>query len=167
MLELMIVTTIATIVLSIGIPSFTQMVQNNRVITQTNTLLGTLNMARAEALKSNTQVTVCKSNDNANCNIGLNWQDGWVVFVDDDANGTRGGGETLLWTQPELDGANTLRSNSFDNFIAFAPNGMSIGSTANAGVFRLCDDRGIAEAMDITVTRTGSSSSADAIGGAC
>lgn len=167
MLELMLTVSIATIVLSVGVPSFTQMVQNNRIITQTNSLLGTLNVARAEALKANEQVTVCKSEDNATCANGLAWRDGWIVFIDNDANGTRGAGETLLWTSPGLEGANTLTSAAFDNFIAFAPNGMSVGSTANAGFFRLCDDRGIAEAMDITVRRTGSSSSAPAVGGGC
>ena len=134
MLELMVTVAIATLVLSVGVPSFTTMVQNNRMIAQTNALIGSLNVARAEALKVNTQVTICKSDDNATCDNGLNWQDGWIVFIDNDANGTRAGGETLLWTNRGPWKVTTRWSRpAFDNFIAFAPNGMSIGSTANAG----------------------------------
>ena len=167
MLELMVTVAIATLVLSVGVPSFTTFVQNNRMVAQSNALIGTLNVARAEALKVNAQVTVCKSDDNANCNNGLNWQDGWIVFIDNDANGARAGGETLLWTNRGLEGDNTLVSAAFDNWIAFAPNGLSVGSTANAGLFRLCDDRGLADATDIRVVRTGSSSASDAVGGGC
>ena len=167
LLELMIAMTIATIVLSVGVPSFTAMIQDNRMVAQTNALLGTLNIARAEALKVNMQVTVCKSTDSATCNNGASWQDGWITFIDNDANGERAVAETLLWTNPGLGAGSTLVSASFDTFIAFAPNGLSLGSTANAGFFRLCDERGVAEASDITVTRTGSSSAADAVGGGC
>jgi type IV fimbrial biogenesis protein FimT len=167
MIELMTAMLIATIVLSVGIPSFTSMTMNNRMTTQSNAFLATLNIARAEALKTNTQVSVCKSDDNATCNNGLTWNDGWIVFQDTDGNGTRAVAETLLWARAGLNGENSLDSASFDNFIAFANNGMSIGSTANAGFFRLCDHRGVNDALDITITRTGSSSVADAAGGGC
>jgi len=167
MIELMTAMMIASIVLSVGVPSFSSMTQNNRLTTQSNAFLATLNVARAEALKTNQQVTVCKSNDNATCDNALSWSDGWIVFLDTNANGTRAVAETLLWTRTGLSGENTLVSVSYNNFIAFANNGMSIGSTANAGFFRLCDHRGFDDAMDITVTRTGSSSVADAAGGGC
>jgi len=168
MLELMVVMAVATIVLSVGVPSFSQMSMSNSMVSQTNALVNTLNTARAEALKTNLQVTVCKSDDNAACTNGLNWQDGWIAFIDVNADGVRGGAdEILLWSHPGLDGAATLTSAAFDNFIAFAPNGTSIGSTANAGIFRFCDGRGIAGATDVTVTRTGGLSATGAAGGAC
>jgi len=167
MLELMTAMAVAMIILTVGVPSFTSLSRNNSMTTQSNAFLATLNVARAEALKTNTQVTVCKSADNANCDDGLGWNSGWIIFLDTDANGTRAGGETLLWARAGLSGKNTLVSASFNNFIAFAPNGMSIGSTANAGFFRLCDERGLSDAQDITVTRTGSSAVIDAVGGGC
>ena len=158
---------IASIVLTVGVPAFTSMTQNNLMTAQANSVLSVLNSARSEALKANTQVTICKSNDNAACDNGLSWKDGWIMFLDTDANGTRAVAETLLWARSGMDGSSTLVSASFDNFIAFAPNGISVGSTADAGFFRLCDNRGFDDAMDITVTRTGSSSVDDAAGGGC
>jgi prepilin-type N-terminal cleavage/methylation domain-containing protein len=89
MIELLTAMVIATIVLSVGVPAFTSMTLNNRLTAQSNALLATLNVARAEALKANAQVTVCKSEDNATCNNGLGWDDGWIVFDDTDGNGTR------------------------------------------------------------------------------
>jgi type IV fimbrial biogenesis protein FimT len=170
LIELLIVIALGAVLLAVGIPSITTLAQNGRLVTQSNILIATLNNARGEALKENVQVTTCKSNDNTTCNNSLNWDDGWISFVDNDGDGERDTGgtpEELLWAQSALEGSNSLTSTAFDNFIAFAPNGMTIGSSANAGSFRLCDSRGMSNARDIGVTRTGSSSVNVASGGDC
>ena len=126
--------------------------------------------ARSEALKNNTQVTICKSSDNTTCDPDLEWQAGWIMFVDDNADGNRGtggGGEEILLIRAKLEANTTLSSAAFDDYIAYAPSGLSIGSSSNAGSFRLCDLRGLENARDINVVRTGSSSVSQAAGGEC
>lgn len=50
-LELLATITVAAILVTVGIPSFTEMVRNNRITTQTNELVTALNLARIEAVK--------------------------------------------------------------------------------------------------------------------
>ena len=47
LVELMIGLAIAAIVLSIGVPSFGDLMRNNRMTTQVNELVGALNLARS------------------------------------------------------------------------------------------------------------------------
>ena len=58
LIELMIVVVIAGILLGIGIPSYNTLRNNNCLVTNTNRLVATLQYARSEAAKRNTNVSV-------------------------------------------------------------------------------------------------------------
>jgi type IV fimbrial biogenesis protein FimT len=62
-LELMVTLAVAGVLVTVGIPGFTEIVRNNRVTAQTNELVSTLNLARTEAVKRgrNVQVEVTES----------------------------------------------------------------------------------------------------------
>ncbi|MCZ6761931.1 MAG: prepilin-type N-terminal cleavage/methylation domain-containing protein, partial [Gammaproteobacteria bacterium] len=51
LLELMITLLIAGIILSIGVPSFRGVMQNQRMTTATNEMVMSLNLAKSEAIK--------------------------------------------------------------------------------------------------------------------
>ncbi|SET73573.1 type IV fimbrial biogenesis protein FimT [Marinobacter segnicrescens] len=57
-IELMITLAVLAIILTIGIPSFRTLIENNRVTSQANTLLSAVNLARTEAIKRGTEVTL-------------------------------------------------------------------------------------------------------------
>ncbi|NQD91971.1 prepilin-type N-terminal cleavage/methylation domain-containing protein, partial [Pseudomonas sp. CrR25] len=78
LIELMVVIVIVAILASIGVPSFRTLIQNNNLTSQTNGLLGLLQLARSEAVTQRQQVTVCPSSDQATCN-GADWNDGGLV----------------------------------------------------------------------------------------
>jgi type IV fimbrial biogenesis protein FimT len=82
LVELMITLAIAAIVLAAGVPAFGDLVQNNRLVTQTNDLVTTLNLARSEAVKRAAGVAVC-AGTTAGCAGG--WGGGWIIFTDQDA----------------------------------------------------------------------------------
>jgi type IV fimbrial biogenesis protein FimT len=169
LLELMTTISVVALLVSIGLPSMTSVVRSNRIVADTNELVATIYMARSEAMNDVVQVTICKSSDQVNCDNGASWQDGWIVFADTDEDEVRdllGTPETLIYAHEKLSGSNTLQSASFGNWIAFRPNGMAIGSTANAGVFSLCHS-GSSYGRDISVNRTGSPSVAQAGEGSC
>ncbi|HRY14609.1 MAG TPA: GspH/FimT family pseudopilin [Candidatus Competibacteraceae bacterium] len=123
--ELMITIAVAAIVLAIGVPSFQQVVRNNQATSQMNDLIGSLSLARSEAVKRGRRVVMCKSNDGATCSG--NWHDGWIVFVDDaNENATPDAGEDILRVHGPLGGAsdNTLTGNALVNtFISYTPDG--------------------------------------------
>jgi type IV fimbrial biogenesis protein FimT len=58
LLELMVTVAVLAILVTVGVPSFQDLIQNNRVTTQTNELVTALNFARTEAVKRGRNVEV-------------------------------------------------------------------------------------------------------------
>jgi type IV fimbrial biogenesis protein FimT len=125
LVELLITLAVAAIIMSVGVPSFRSMTQNNRAATQTNQLVTAFNTARSESVKRGDEVTVCASADQATCSASSNWATGWILFAD--AGGTAGvfdaGTDTLIKVWPALGGNTVLTSSSADSFVQYEGNG--------------------------------------------
>lgn len=80
--ELMITVAVAAILLTVGIPSFQQMMRNNRAAAHMNEMISALNLARSEAAKRGGRVSLCPSTNQAACTGGTDWSQGWIVFTD-------------------------------------------------------------------------------------
>lgn len=91
LLELLIVMAMIAIVGSLAAPSFDSSISRNNVQSMRDSLFNAMQFARSEALKRKMPVGVCASNDQINCANDTNWHLGWVVFVDQNANGTQDG----------------------------------------------------------------------------
>ena len=80
LIELMIVIVVLAIILTLGVPSFRSIIQNNRATTIANDLVAGLQVARSEALKLRANVRMCRRNAAGNaCEDGTNWAVGWLV----------------------------------------------------------------------------------------
>ncbi len=104
--ELMVVVAVIGILSAIAFPSFQYLTAANNSASILNQLHSHVNTARTEAIRSNTAVSICGSS-NPNqvdvpatpvpaCNGTAVWTAGWLVFLDNNGNGTRDAGETLL-----------------------------------------------------------------------
>lgn len=84
LIELMVTISVLAVVISLAAPSFSRLLQDNRMLTVANELQSSLQLARAEAIKRKTNVVLCKSNNTANdCASGTNWQEGWLMRSSD------------------------------------------------------------------------------------
>ena len=170
LMELLKVVGIMAIVLSFGVPSMASLIRSNQIVGYTNDFISTVQTARAEALNNVVQVTVCKSFDQATCDTAASWNDGWIAFIDDDEDEIRdlaGTPEALIHAHQALADSYTLQSAAFADWIAFRPNGVTLGSVGNAGTFSLCSDEGANYGRDISITRTGSPLVGENAVGAC
>ncbi len=70
--ELMIVTAIIAVVAAFAVPGLSQFVDSNRLTASANDLYSSLSIARSEAIKRNTSVTLANS--------GSGWSGGWEVY---------------------------------------------------------------------------------------
>jgi type IV fimbrial biogenesis protein FimT len=82
LIELMITLAIIGILLTVGVPSLKTFMQSNQLIASTNELISAFHVARSEAIKLNTRVSICESSDGATCAETGSWKNGWIVFVD-------------------------------------------------------------------------------------
>jgi len=92
LLELMVTISVAAIILSFGVPGFMSFIANNRAVTDTNDLVTALNLARSEATRRGSAVTVCSSTNGTTCNGDGDWSTGWIVLSS---------GDELLRSWPE------------------------------------------------------------------
>lgn len=158
LLELMTAMAVIGILLAIAAPSFTDTIRNNRIVNQTNQLLGTFQLARSEAVAKHSIARVCGStiaNDNTfpkTCD-SASWENGVIAFVDLDGNGSASADE-LFKVIPSLGNGNTLRGVAAGSSVAFGRDGIS-----NPATLRLCDDRGAASSRQITINLAGQASS--------
>lgn len=143
--ELMITVVVASILFAVAIPGFTSLIRNNRLAAQANDFTSTLMFARAEAIKRNARVVVCRTEkaDTSDpiCGNGTGWKDGWVVFIDNVLpNDQINTGDVVLQMHGELQGGNRLvGNNNVANRIIFLPQGV-VGA-GGIGGFVLVDER--------------------------
>ncbi len=162
LVELMVTLAVAIILLSVGMPSFTETIQNNRLTTAANKFVSAVNLARSEAIKRGTRITACKSNDGAACVASGNWAQGWIVFTDAN-NDAAFASETeeLLRVDAGLGNNLTLTGNAnVADYISYSESGQSRLTTADGGGFQtgtisLCDDRTGNFGKDIALSATG------------
>lgn len=157
LLESLITMGIVSGLLLMAVPSMADFVMNNRMVSQANIFLGSMSLARTEAVRRGRPVSLCPSTDEASCNPGA-WEQGWIVFVDEDGDGTRGAAETLLKVQQALAGNNTLRAEDavLDGFIQFRSSGFAAGAAPfTRKALNLCDRRGTERGRTITLLATG------------
>jgi type IV fimbrial biogenesis protein FimT len=166
MIEMLITIAIASVVLTLAIPSFRTITLNNQRAATVNELLKAIQYARAEAVVLRTSVTICRSNNvttgTPTCASGTGWENGWMVFTDrgatvgtladDDAASDRDGSgavdlldAVLLVHDKVASSSVTIRGNGLAalgtiNRITFS----AAGTTSNAGSIVYCDQRGFA-----------------------
>jgi len=166
LIELMITLLIAAILLSQAVPSFMTMLQNNRITTQVNDYVTSLNVARSEAVKRGGRITVCKSANNAACTNAGNWEQGWIIFNDTDNDAVVDAGEEVIRAHGALEAGITLvGSVNIANYISFVGTGFSQLTDGNAqnGELVMCDSRGFgSDARAIVLSASGSARTAPA-----
>lgn len=82
LLELLVAVAVVAVLLGIAVPTFTSTVNNNRLTAHANELIAGLQSARMEAIRRNTRVVLCRSDDGATCDAGAGGWGGWIAFVD-------------------------------------------------------------------------------------
>jgi len=152
LIELLITIAIAAILFAIATPSFTGMIKNNRLAVQTNDLVADLALARGEAAKRGTRVSICISTNGTSC-TGTDWALGRLIYTDGGTAGSVDGTDEILRVTSALKGTSVLTSAGFANagYIQY----LASGATDSAGTFKLCDDRTGNFGRQITISTTG------------
>lgn len=162
LIELLVTLVVLSIVVGIAIPSFRELILNNRVTSQINTVSGMIGYARSSASsRPGASVTLCSSSDGASCSGSAQWEGGWIVFRDVDGDAAfDAADDEILKVNSGLSGGNTLRVRGFggvNSAISFDSEGMPrlpAGAPA-AGTLIVCDERGVGNASALVVSGAG------------
>jgi type IV fimbrial biogenesis protein FimT len=79
LIEMMMAIAVMAIVLAAGMPSFGNAFLGNRLAAHANSLVASVALARSEAIKRNTTVTLCASANGSSCSSSGGWEQGWIV----------------------------------------------------------------------------------------
>ena len=154
LIELLVTMSVMAILLSVGVPSFVEVVQNGRISSAVNCLNGALYKARSEAVKRSANVTVCPYETDVTC--GTNWNNGALVFSEGAAAASTADldeaevdtGSTVLRVCPALhedltivaaaSSDRTVDTVNARSFIRYSREG---SANWQLGYFAVCDER--------------------------
>lgn len=120
LIELMVVVAMLAILAALASPSWTSLIVNNKIRAAVNEWNGSLQFARSEALRQNTTVVICASNNGISCTAN-DYEAGWIVT-------TTGANPVLLQDtlpKPEL---NITPINNAGRILTILPNGQPVGN---------------------------------------
>ena len=149
--ELLVTMLIVGVVLTLGIPNLSDFTRNSRITSTANDLHASFLMARSESARAKTNITICASSNSmaAGANCQGTWDQGFIVFVDENADLDRSGvTETVLRAHPEVAEGVTLAFANNASYFMFAATGLGrqdAGFNTAVSQVIICDERGIVE----------------------
>lgn len=86
LIELVVAISVLAIIVAMAVPSFTSLINSNRLATNANELVASVQLAKMESLRRNMRVGVCESSNGTICTDGDNWAQ-WITIADVDRDG--------------------------------------------------------------------------------
>lgn len=117
LIELLVTIAIAAILITLAAPSFKGLIQTNAMSSAVNTFMSDLRFARSEAVRRGGTVVMCRSDapesSNPTCGSasgpgGNGWVSGWIVFYDENGNGSKNAAEPILRVQSAINSIDSI-----------------------------------------------------------
>jgi type IV fimbrial biogenesis protein FimT len=167
--ELMIGIVVAAILITLAVPNFRLLVQNNRISSTTNNFFAAINLARAEAVKRGTPVFICRTDDseasppacqraNGAVHSG-NWSRGWLIYAVPPTAITTGGDyvdgtDVLVRLGGGTSDGVRITSDTEGNYaLGYKADGMTF--ELDEARYAICDDRNESAGKLIRIPLTG------------
>ena len=148
--ELMITMLIIGVILTLGIPNLSEFTQNSRLTSTSNDLHSSFQLARSEAARAKTNITICASANSTDpaAVCGGTFNDGWIIFIDLDGDLVHDAGENVLRAHPPIADGVIVTTNGGANYFSFAGTGLGRGDVNGPALSTamICDARGIDDA---------------------
>lgn len=124
LIELLVALSVISILLFVGLPSFTEMTRKNQVESTTYDLLTAIQTTRSLSVMQH-QRAVLRANKE--------WHDGWELFIDDNDNGKRDESESVLFMQDALSDLQIIANTKAMKTISFIHTGESRQANGSSG----------------------------------
>lgn len=152
LIELMVALIVLSTVLLIALPSFQSAMLSVKLRSYSNELVASVYLARSEAIKSNSAVTLCASSSGTGCDG--EWNQGWVIMNNNN---------NVIHSHAAL--AAGFKINASDSKILFQPTG--IGATQTALTVCRAEPTPGEQERIVTISATGKPSVEKTATGSC
>ena len=160
LIELMVTMAVVGILAVVAVPAMTAMINGNRLAGTSGEMAASLQLARSEAMRRNSRVTICASADGATCTNSSDWSSWIVMGRDNAADGGAGADEVIVARNAE----GTVQVSGPPGGIVFRPSGLI---NAEATVSLCAPTEALDENQrDITVMISGNITTTRSAGGA-
>jgi len=155
--ELMVAIAVIGILTVVAVPGIRDNVRQHRLSNQISDFVTALQLAQNEAVSRARPIVVCKSNNAESAtpacgSAGVQWSDGWIVFVDPDNDGVLDAGEPIVRANGSFTSGLLLNGSAgFGSAVTFSAS----GSLPNGGSFVLCDSGDLRYARAVMLGNNG------------
>jgi type IV fimbrial biogenesis protein FimT len=142
LLEALVVLAVLGVLLSLAVPSLSNLVDKHRLQAQAEGLLASLQLARSEAIRRQQPITVCPRADQV-CDANAAWDKGWLVFADANHNARYDEGEGLIEAHEPMPAKVLVGvTSTVKGYFSYGPEGRSKSTSGAfmAGSWRFCQN---------------------------
>ena len=149
LIEMMVAIAVLGILLSIGLPAFGRLIDNQRLDSSANTLIRSVQYTRGEAARRNQFVTMAP--------LEQHWHSGWRVFIDANDNGVYDSGETILREYKPPRSTQIHANANVAPYLRYNAQGESqlLNGGFQSGTFSFCPNRPGAKGRQLIINRVG------------
>jgi len=142
--ELLITVLVIGVILTFAVPNMQDFTRNSRMTSTANDMHAAFHLARSESSRAKSNITICPSGDGASC--GGTWEDGYIVFVDEDGDLTVDGGtDSVLRRHDAIAEGVSLAVADDATYFSYASTGLgrpNVGGNTAVSQVVMCDNRG-------------------------
>jgi len=141
MTEILVSVSILSGVVAVAAPPMADMIEKVRLRGGMLAITQGLNLARAEGIRRNGRVVICKSSGGNRCTTDGSWDQGWIIFHDPNNNGDVDAGEAVLYREPAMTGRIRLYGNQpVQSYVSYTSFGKAklFRDGFQAGHFTVC-----------------------------
>lgn len=155
LVEVLIILAAIAIVVLISVPGSTMVLEHYRLKSASGDLLSGLNLAREEAIKRSSTVRVCPSSNGRFCRSDGNWDQGWLVYTDGNADGTVQEIELIQAFPAPNEHIRIVAGGAVENAASFTVSGLMDHNKYASGEFHVCHDGTESRAKTIQIDSDG------------
>lgn len=144
LVELVVTILVATVVISIAVPSFTNLIESSKARTTRDLLVSSIHLAKEKAQTKRVDVYLCATDDSETCSES--WGGDWLVYEDSDGSASLTSDDLIISNVS----SKTLAIVSSSEQISFTPTGHSSSNT-----FQVCDNTDNSVSYQIELSRMG------------
>jgi type IV fimbrial biogenesis protein FimT len=141
LIEILIALVIFAILLRVGLPTYRDWIAAQQLANHAHFIADTLDLARSEAIKHGYRVNLCKSRDLRLCTDEGGWEQGWLLFVDENHSGQVDDDESVLRREGPPRNDITMRGNRpVEDYVSYTSLGHArlLSGALQMGTFVLC-----------------------------